>query len=47
MAEPLQDPTYFRQVTVDTELGTVERARSLRQDLPAGLVDKRRQTTEQ
>jgi hypothetical protein len=23
MAEPLQDPTYFRQVSVDTELGTV------------------------
>lgn len=23
MAEPLQDPNYFRQVRVDTELGTV------------------------
>jgi hypothetical protein len=23
MAEPLQDPGYFRQVRVDTELGTV------------------------
>lgn len=23
MAEPLQDPDYFRQVSVDTELGTV------------------------
>ena len=23
MAEPLQDPTYFRQVHVDPELGTV------------------------
>lgn len=23
MAEPLQDPNYFRQVSVDTELGTV------------------------
>jgi hypothetical protein len=23
MAEPLQDPDYFRQVRVDTELGTV------------------------
>ncbi len=23
MAEPLQDPDYFRRVSVDTELGTV------------------------
>jgi hypothetical protein len=23
MAEPLQDPAYFRKVSVDTELGTV------------------------
>jgi hypothetical protein len=23
MAEPLQDPDYFRRVTLDTELGTV------------------------
>jgi hypothetical protein len=23
MAEPLQDPAYFRRVSVDTELGTV------------------------
>jgi hypothetical protein len=23
MAEPLQDPDYFRQVRVDTELGTI------------------------